>query len=336
MPKLTPWLIAALVVFVLVCIAIASLAFKALVPDRDAPPATIPWGTVTSVTNSATVPSQILTPTLADCELNAQFIDDVTIPDGTVLGADAPFLKVWRIRNSGTCPWDETYQIHFVSGDAMSGPPSTSVPAAQPGETAELSLSLAAPSQPGSHRGNWQLCARDTACFGPELYVEISVAGAVEPTQQVELPSTPPSALITPSPESSPLPPSAGASEWLISGSRALGVKEIAWDTSLNNFELAKGEIYLSLYIVGLPTGATSTIFSPLEIAVVDGDGEVHETLILERKDPPFALCTAGPGASCEGWWTTQIPDRNKARRSLTLRWEPSLLSTPLETPIEQ
>ncbi len=283
-------------------------------------------------------PSQLPTPTLADCRPDAQFVDDVTIPDGTVLGADTLFLKVWRIRNTGTCTWNETYQLYFISGDAMGGPPSTSVPAAQPGETAEVSLSLSAPPQPGSHRGNWQLCTPGMACFGPELYVQISVGDTVEPTQTTDLASTPLSTQPArdPEPSVSPLPASAGASEWLVSGSRALGVKEISWDTSLNGIDLAKGEIYLSLYIVGLPTGATGTIFSPLEIAVVDGDGEVHETLILERKDPPFALCTAGPGATCEGWWTTQIPDRNKTRRSLTLRWEPSLLSSPLETPIGQ
>lgn len=334
----TGWLIAALGVFVLVCVAITFLAFQALTHDRHEPDATIPWGTMMSVTDSPPVPSQPPTSTLTDCQPDAHFLDDVTIPDGTVLGADTPFLKVWRVRNSGTCPWDETYQLRFVSGDPMGGALSASVPAAEPGEVAELSLSLSAPSQPGDYRGDWQLCASGTTCFGPHLFIDISVSNGTDPTPNTDPTPTSSSTQPAPSPESSPslLPPNAGASEWLVSGSRAIGVREISWDTSLNGFELAKGEIYLSLYIVGLPIGTNSTIFSPLEIAVVDGDGEVHETLILERKDPPFALCTAAQGGACEGWWTTQVPDRNKTRRSLTLRWEPSLLLAPLETSIWQ
>lgn len=337
----TWWLVGATAAAVLACLAITYLLLRAIFPTAEPMP-TIPWGTLTPAQGLATqVPLASPTPA-PDCVPDAEYVDDVTAPDNVVVAPGAAFLKAWRVRNSGTCPWVAGYTLRFSSGEQMGGPASISVPAAQPGETAELSVSLVAPEAQGVHRGNWQLCASDATCFGPVVYVQIVVAVGATPSVTLGAAATPsatpatPSATPSPEPSPSTLPPSPGASEWLVHGNRALGIREIAWDTSLNGFTSSKGEIYLSLYIVGMSTDDSSAIFSPLEISVIDGDGRTHETLILERKDPPFALCTAGPGATCEGWWTTAIADRTKTRRALTLRWEPSLLSAPLETPIRQ
>jgi hypothetical protein len=324
-------------VFVLVCVAVAFLAARAIFPKREPTP-TISWGTLAPATGVGT-PTAPPSPT-TECLPDAEYVGDVTIPDGTALAPGESFLKAWRVRNSGTCPWLGDYALSYISGDQMGGASSVAIPAAQPGESTELSVPLVAPSEPGTYRGNWQLCIDRTACFGPSLYVQIGVQVDATPsttaTLEAAAPTSAPETAPSPPPSASPLPPNPGSSEWLIAGSRALGVREIAWDTALNGYASAEGEIYLSLYIIGIPTGGSSTVFSPLEITLVDGDAEQHETLILERKDPPFALCTAGPGSTCEGWWTTTIQDRNRTRRSLILRWEPSLLSPPLETPIWQ
>ena len=59
------------------------------------------------------------------CILSDQFIADVSIPDGTVLAAGSPFVKTWRVKNTGTCAW-ENYKLIFAAGEQMSGPASVS------------------------------------------------------------------------------------------------------------------------------------------------------------------------------------------------------------------
>ncbi|MHC5954166.1 NBR1-Ig-like domain-containing protein, partial [Streptococcus pyogenes] len=55
----------------------------------------------------------------ATCDL-AQFIKDVTIPDGTNFNPGDTFTKTWRLRNIGTCAWSG-YSLIFDSGDSMNG-----------------------------------------------------------------------------------------------------------------------------------------------------------------------------------------------------------------------
>jgi len=43
-------------------------------------------------------------PPPAGCD-RAQFISDVTVPDGTTFAPGATFTKTWRLKNSGTCTW---------------------------------------------------------------------------------------------------------------------------------------------------------------------------------------------------------------------------------------
>ncbi len=317
--------------------AITFLLLRALFPKVEPVP-TIPWGTLTPAATLASPTVSAAHTITPECTPGAAYVDDVTIPDGTVLSPGETFLKAWRVRNAGSCPWGADYALRYVSGEQMGGASSVSIPSALPGETAEISVPLTAPLDAGPHRGDWQLCTGDGECFGATLYVQIAVeaASVLEATPTAEATSGAAPATAITEPSASPLPDNPGASEWLVNGSRALGVRELAWDTELSGLEADSDEIYLSLYIVAISTGGPGAIFSPLEISVVDGEGEIRETLILERRDPPFSLCTAGPGTICEGWWTTAITDRNRTKRTLTLRWEPSLLSVALETPIWQ
>jgi hypothetical protein len=59
----------------------------------------------------------------------AQFVADVTIPDGTSLAPGATFLKTWRLKNIGTCTWTTSYSAVFSSGDQMGAPAVINLPA---------------------------------------------------------------------------------------------------------------------------------------------------------------------------------------------------------------
>lgn len=90
------------------------------------------------------------------CVEKAAFYGDVTVPDGTLFRQGETFVKTWRVRNEGTCTWDERYSLVFAGGEIMDGPISSPLPYTPPGEIAEISVSLTAPKIGGRLTGNWQ------------------------------------------------------------------------------------------------------------------------------------------------------------------------------------
>ena len=44
------------------------------------------------------------------CTDRAQFVADVTVPDGTRYDPGATFTKTWRLRNIGTCTWTTSWK----------------------------------------------------------------------------------------------------------------------------------------------------------------------------------------------------------------------------------
>ncbi|MBC7228016.1 MAG: hypothetical protein H5T61_12435, partial [Thermoflexales bacterium] len=65
-------------------------------------------------------PSPEVTPmeptTAAGCTLGARWVADVTVPDNTAFAPGIPFVKTWRVRNSGTCAWEPGTKLVFISG----------------------------------------------------------------------------------------------------------------------------------------------------------------------------------------------------------------------------
>ena len=118
----------------------------------------------------------------------AQFVADVTIPDGTRMGPGIAFTKTWRLKNIGTCTWTTSYQLVFSSGAQMGGPSPLNLPTSvPPGQTVELSVNLTAPSAVGRYIGYWKLSNAAGAVFGlgsiadKAWWVEINVAGGPTP-----------------------------------------------------------------------------------------------------------------------------------------------------------
>ena len=121
------------------------------------------------------------TPTITStegCAFGAQYVTDVTIPDGTVLNPGEGFVKTWRVRNAGSCDWGEGYELAFVSGARMDGPESVPLPAVPAGEEGDISVGLVAPDMPGLHVGTWRIRPRGGDPFGTRLTVVIEVVAA--------------------------------------------------------------------------------------------------------------------------------------------------------------
>ncbi|MCJ7432684.1 MAG: NBR1-Ig-like domain-containing protein, partial [Anaerolineales bacterium] len=159
-----------------------------------------PTWVVNTLSIMGTVP-----PPPADCE-RAQFIADVTVPDGTTFAPATPFLKTWRLKNVGTCTWTTGYALIFDTGEKMGGLDSVPMPTnVAPGQTVNVSVNLTAPNAGGTYRGYWKFKNSVGAVFGigsagtKSFWVEIRVSG---PT------ATPGSA----TPTFTPVPPVAGVS----------------------------------------------------------------------------------------------------------------------------
>lgn len=134
-------------------------------------------------------PSQTLaTPTSDNCD-KADFVKDVTIPDGTGFAPGESFTKTWRIENIGDCTWTADYALVFDSGEQMSGAsPKQLLGSVAPGDTVDISIDLVAPNATGNYVGNWQLRNNQGKLFA-KFYVQIKVVSpefAVTSVQNVE------------------------------------------------------------------------------------------------------------------------------------------------------
>ncbi len=116
----------------------------------------------------------------------AQFVADITVPDGTSFAPGATITKTWRLKNIGTCTWTTSYSLVFSSGNKMGGPSSVNLPkSVAPGQTVDLTLTLTAPSNAGHYIGYWMFKNASGVLFGigstanKAWWVEINVSGTV-------------------------------------------------------------------------------------------------------------------------------------------------------------
>ena len=86
----------------------------------------------------------------------AQFIKDVTIPDGTTLLPNETFVKTWRLKNVGNCTWSG-YTLVFDSGESMKGTSPIAIGTVNPGQEVDLTVTLTAPATNGSYRSYWRI-----------------------------------------------------------------------------------------------------------------------------------------------------------------------------------
>ncbi|MBN1312847.1 MAG: hypothetical protein JXB30_15645 [Anaerolineae bacterium] len=113
-----------------------------------------------------------------DCELDAEFMDDITVPDYTVIEPGAAFTKTWRIKNTSSCSWRGGFSLTFVAGDLMSEITQVLVQSTEEGEAVDISVSMVAPVDPGTYRSMWRMRAPNGELFGVSAFAIITVPGA--------------------------------------------------------------------------------------------------------------------------------------------------------------
>jgi hypothetical protein len=141
----------------------------------------LPPPTTTPIITSTPQPQPTLlvgvSPTQVSCD-NLSFDPltvDVNIPDGTQMSPGQDFIKTWRIRNTGTCPWGAGYGLVFGYGTKMDGQPVAFTVTVNPGEEVEVSVHFKAPNNPGEYLSSWRVANAAGSPFGKFFYVKISV-----------------------------------------------------------------------------------------------------------------------------------------------------------------
>ncbi len=126
-----------------------------------------------TVTASPTATAVSITPT--PCTNDLQFVQDVTVPDGTSVTPGERVDKQWLVTNSGTCNWDSSYRLKLITGDAMGAPAELTLYPARAGTQATLRIVFTAPQTAGNYSTAWQAFAPDGTAFGQALTMQINV-----------------------------------------------------------------------------------------------------------------------------------------------------------------
>jgi len=101
----------------------------------------------------------------------AQFIADVTVPDGTSFAPGAAFTKTWRLKNIGTNAWTSSdVSLIFDRGENMAVPGSPAIlgtnTTVAPGQTMDFTVNMIAPNRDGHYFGYFKLNSISNGIFG--------------------------------------------------------------------------------------------------------------------------------------------------------------------------
>jgi hypothetical protein len=121
-------------------------------------------------------PVETPAPTVApDCYNGLLFIEDLTIPDGTVITPGTILDKRWKVQNTGTCNWDERYRLKEIAGPEMAATPIQRLYPARSGSEATIRIQFTAPADAGTYRSAWQAYDPEDRPFGDPFFIQVAV-----------------------------------------------------------------------------------------------------------------------------------------------------------------
>eukprot|EP00850_Spirogloea_muscicola_P017931 SM000159S01762 [mRNA] locus=s159:128792:132618:+ [translate_table: standard] len=122
-------------------------------------------------------------------KLDARFVKDVTIFDGTEILPGTRFTKIWRLRNSSNTHWPEGTQLICIGGFKLGLTDASALQVPKdglaPGDELDASVDMVAPELPGRYVSHWRLMAPNCTRFGHRVWVLIQVVSKDDPSPQV-------------------------------------------------------------------------------------------------------------------------------------------------------
>ena len=121
---------------------------------------------------------------VASCEDNLEFVEDVTVSDGTRFPPNASIEKIWLVRNSGTCNWKSGYSLQLISSPNLGATLEQALFPARSGTEIEIRVDFIAPGAPGNYISKWQAFNPAGEPFGDliflDIWVDVSLASTAE------------------------------------------------------------------------------------------------------------------------------------------------------------
>lgn len=125
-------------------------------------------------------PTPNASPTPA-CTNEAEFVADLTVPDGAQFLPGQTLVKKWSVKNSGSCDWGPGYRLVFISGEPLTGTPGVAAQTefalypARANTPAVWEIPMRAPDAPGTYTGRWQARDPQGNFFGAFVFITIEV-----------------------------------------------------------------------------------------------------------------------------------------------------------------
>jgi Ig-like domain from next to BRCA1 gene len=109
------------------------------------------------------------------CSNSLTYLEDLSIPDGTLVNPGESLDKRWLVENSGSCNWDASYALQLVAGPELDVPETQALYPARSGSTATIRIIFTAPSEPNTYRSAWQAYNPQGEAFGDPIFIEVTV-----------------------------------------------------------------------------------------------------------------------------------------------------------------
>jgi hypothetical protein len=151
-------------------------------------PTSTPVPPTEAISTPETPPTETSAPLSAapGCTVSARLASE-NPPDNVLLKPGEDFLKTWTLQNTGTCTWDTSYKLVYMSGDLMEALVSYSLPeAVAPNNNTNISIFLRAPATEGTFTGYWKILTPWGVYFGvgpgsDPFYVQIATTSDRRP-----------------------------------------------------------------------------------------------------------------------------------------------------------
>lgn len=110
-----------------------------------------------------------------DCFDGARFVEDLTVPDGSLAQPGEVFDKRWAVLNDGSCDWGSGYRLVRTDESSIEAAEELALYPARAGETAIWQIKITAPLDAGPHLASWQARSPEGVFFGEQVFVLIEV-----------------------------------------------------------------------------------------------------------------------------------------------------------------
>ncbi len=131
----------------------------------------------TEATPSASMPPPPRASATPQCTPQLRYLEDLSIPDGSIVQPGETLDKRWAVENAGNCNWDASYSLRLIAGPAMGAPESMPLYPARAGTQAVIRILFTAPQANGIYRSAWQAFDPRGVPFGDPIFIEIQVGG---------------------------------------------------------------------------------------------------------------------------------------------------------------